>query len=321
MNVRLRKSENKAEIVEFFFDMEEAKVIGFDSGEFFGSMFQCEGENLNLRTFNAFGEIATRAFDSDMALFPRKYFGQVLNPIKDTVVNLLDDVICNGNGSTGILETMAAVITGSRWKECAISSKDVEADKAEFFSERNESMKDLLVERLSDTFMEIGKGSFTGDGILANTDKAAVILSSLRIAQDKAEVPDGRDLFKITKQIEEKERNGIVTGTTEDGISNCCNGADEREIDSRTDQMGNASANGTVVVDVDVFLSESVVGKPASFLFGESFGVPAVDKRIDFAKLSDKMSNSEARVFAHTESPGVSRECEPPSKRLPGSPF
>lgn len=216
---------------------------------------------------------------------------------------------------------MTAVIAGSGRKQSAVGGEDIKVDKAEFFNERNEGLKDLLVERLSDTTMKIGEGSFTGDGIVTNADKAAVILSSLRIAQDKAEVLDGREFFEITKQVEEKKRNGIIAGTAEDGISNCCNGADERKIDSRTDQMGNAASNGTVVVDLNVFLSESVVGKPASFFFGESFGISAVDKRIDFAKHSDNMGNSEARVFAHTESPGVSRECERPSERLPGSPF
>jgi hypothetical protein len=33
------------------------------------------------------------------------------------------------------------------------------------------------------------------------------------------------------------------------------------------------------------------------------------------------MSGSDANIFAHLKRSGVSRECERPSKQLPGSPF
>lgn len=47
----------------------------------------------------------------------------------------------------------------------------------------------------------------------------------------------------------------------------------------------------------------------------------AVDKRIDFTKLSDNIADCEANVFAHLKVSGVSREWLRPSKHLPGTPF
>ena len=132
----------------------------------------------------------------------------------------------------------------------------------------------------------------------------------MRIPKDKAEVLEGSNSFQITKQIEQKKRNGIIARASEDGISIGGNGANEGEIDDGSDQLRDAAADGTIVVDVDEFLSRFVMRKPESLFFGKWFTVTAVDERIDFPELSDIITNREAGGFAHLKAPirGFQRE-------------
>lgn len=175
------------------------------------------------------------------------------------------------------------------------------------------------VARFTETAMEVGEGGFAGNGILLNAYQSPVKLSLKGITQDTVEVFDGTESFEITEQIEEKKRDGIIASSSEDGIGIGDDGTNEREINSRTNQLSNAAANGTVVVDVDKLFVKLVMGKPASMFFGKGFTVMAIDERIDISELSDKMADSKA--FAHLKAPRVSREDLRPSKRLPGNPF
>jgi hypothetical protein len=87
----LRESENKTELGKRLFNTEEAKVIGVDGGEFFRGILQSEGENGHLGAFDIFGEIGTRAFHLHPRLLFRNDSGWILQPVKNTVVNLLHD--------------------------------------------------------------------------------------------------------------------------------------------------------------------------------------------------------------------------------------
>jgi hypothetical protein len=69
----------------------------------------------------------------------------VFKTVRNTVTNLLDEVV-NSCASMGILETMASTIPSSRREKSPIGSTDIEADKAKFFDERNESMKGFLIQ-------------------------------------------------------------------------------------------------------------------------------------------------------------------------------
>ena len=321
MNVRLRESENKAEFGELFFDTEEAKVIGVNFGELIGSMFEREGKHFDFGPFDILGKIGAGTFDAHPRLLSWNKARRVFNPVEDAVFDFLNDIV-DGNGSAGILETMAAMIASGGRKERAVSSKGVEADKADFFSNGKQCMENFLIQGFAEAFAEVGEGSLAGAAVKANAGQAPEDLSAKRIAQDKTEIFAGTNFLKTTKQIEKKERNGIIARAAEDGISDSGNRADKGEINSRTNQLRNAAGNGAVVVDRNRFLPEFIMGKPTSFFLGEGFDITASDKFIAFEKLFDKMSSSsEANVIVHFETPGVSRECEPASKQLPGSPF
>jgi hypothetical protein len=320
VNIRLRESENKAKIGELLFDTEEAKVIRVDGGEIIGSMFQREREHFDLGAFDVVREIGARTFNAHPRLFSWNKAGRVFNAIEDSVSDFLNDIV-DGDGSAGILETMAAMITSCGRKESAISGQHVKADKACFFGNGNQGMKEFLITGFAEAFTEVGEGSLARDAIKGDTGQASEDLSAKGIMQDLAEVFDGTAFFETAKQIEKKERNRIIARTAEDGIGNSGNGADEGEINSRTNQLSDASRNGAVVIDGDRFFPEFVMGEPTSFFLGEGFDITAIDKFVAFEKLFDKMSGSDANVFAHVKIQGVSRECERPSKQLPGSPF
>ena len=316
----MRESEDKPKFGERFFDTEEAKVIGVDSGEFFRGVLQSEGENRNLGAFDVFRETGIGAFDLHPRLFPRNDSGRILKPVKNAVVNLLHDVI-DSNRSAGILETTTAMIAGRGRKQSAVGGEDVEAQKPQLFNNRNQGVKDLLIKSFPDAAAKVGKGCLTGDAIAANATETAVGFAAQRIAQDETKIFDGTDSIQVAKQIENKKRNGIIAGTAEDGISIGSDRTDKREINDGSDQLRHAAANGSVVIDMDEFLSKFIVRKPAGLFFGEWFTMTAVNERIDIPELSDNIGNCEASKIAHVKSSGVSREGVPPSNTLPGSPF
>ncbi len=320
MNIGLRESENKAEFGKRLFDTEETKVVSVGGREFFRGVLQSEGKNRDLGAFDVFRETGIRAFDLNAGFFAGNNSGWILNPVKDAVANLFNDIV-DGNRRAGVLETMTAVIAGCGRKQGSVGSQDVEAQESQLFDNRNQGMKDLLIERFSDTNPEIGECCFTGDGIAADAGETAVVFATQRIAQDETKIFDGPDSIQVAKQVEEKERNGIIAGAAEDGIGIGRNGADEREINDGSDQLRHAAANGSVVVDMDEFLAEFIARKPAGWFLGEWFTVTAVNERIDIPELSDNIGNCEASKIAHVRSSGVSREALRPSNTLPGSPF
>ena len=320
MNVRLRESENETQFVELFFDTEELEVIGVGVGKLVGGILEGEGKNVDFRTFDILGEIGIRAFNFDSGFFTGNNLSRVFNPVEDAVSNFLDDII-DGNGGAGILKTTAAMITGGGGKQRTVGGEEGEADKSKFLNERNESMKDLLIEGFTDTTAEVGEGCLTWDAIATNTGETAVVVAAQRIAQDKAEIANKSNSIQITEQIEKEKRNGIIAGTTENGIGIGCNGTYEREINGGSDKLRQAALNGSIVVDLNKFLFELVMGKPTSFFFGKWFRVSDLDERVDFAELSDKIGNREAGGLAHLKTPRVSREKIRPTKRLPGNPF
>ena len=320
MNVRLRESENKAKFVELLFDTEESKVVDIGGRGLFGGVLQRKGKQRDFGAPDILGKIGIGTFHLHLRLFFRNYPGRILNPVKNTVMDFLHDII-DGNRSTGILETGAAMIASRGGEQRAVGGEEVEANETEFFDERNQSVKNLLIEGFADTTAEVGEGGLTGDAIAANANEAAVLIAAQRIAQDKTEILDGSNSIEITEQIEKEERNGIIAGSAKNGISISGNGTDKREVNGGGDQLRGATLGGSIVVDMDEFLSELVMGKPAGLFLGKWFTVPVVDKRIDFPELSDNIGNCEANEFAHVKSSGASRENLPPSKTLPGSPF
>jgi hypothetical protein len=253
-------------------------------------------------------------------LFPWNDSGGVFKPVENTVVNLLHDVI-DSNGGAGILETMAAMIASGGRKQGSIGSQDVEAQQSQLLNERNQDVKDLLIQRFSNTNTEVGKSSLAWDTIFSNACPTPIVLTPRGVPKNQAEALDGSNSFEITEQVEKEKRNGIIASSSEDGISIGSNGTDKREINDGSNELRDATTNGTVVVDVYKLLAKLVMGKPASLFFGKGFTVTAVDERIDIPELSDKIANSKAGGFAHLKAPRVSREDLRPSKRLPGNPF
>jgi len=166
----------------------------------------------------------------------------------------------DGDGSARVVEAATAMITGRGGKKRSISSQgDLKTQKSQFFDDGNQDMKDLLIKGFSDTVVEIREGSLTGDAIIANAGETAIVLSAPGIPQDKAEVFDRSNSIKVAKQVEKKKRNGIVARAAEDGVGDSCDRADKREVDDGSNQLGFPAANGTVVVDMDVFLSRFVM--------------------------------------------------------------
>jgi hypothetical protein len=160
------------------------------------------------------------------------------------------------------------MITGCGGKQGAIGSQDVEAQQSQFLNQRNQGMKDFLVTGFSDADPEIGECCLTGNPIFSKSRQTAIFASTIGIPEDLTEILDRSISFQITKQIEQKQRIGIITRPSEVGIGIGGNGADEGELDNGSYQLGDAATNGTIVVYVDEFLSKFVKRKPAGLFLG-----------------------------------------------------
>jgi hypothetical protein len=283
-------------------------------------MFEGKRKHFDFRPFDVFRKIGTGAFNAYPGLLAWNNAGRIFDSVEDTVSDFLNDVV-DGNGSAGILKTMAAMIAGGGRKESAVDGQNVEADKAAFLNDGNNGMMDCLISGFTEPFTEVGEGCLARNAIRADAGKAAVNLSTDGIAQDKAKIFDGSRAFKTTKEIEKKDRDGIVAGAAEDRISDGGNRAYEGKINCGTNQLSNAAWNGSVVVDGGKFSYELVMGKPTSLFLGKKSSIATVDKFVAFEQLFDKMSCSDSNIFDHVKTQGVSRECVPSSKQLPGSPF
>lgn len=320
MNVRLRESENQVKFAELFFNPEKLQVVGIDRGKLVGSVLQGEGKDTDFGAFDILRKIGIGTFHLHPRLFPRNYPGRIFNPVKNAVMNPLHDII-DGNRSAGILKTTAAMIAGCGGEQCPVRGQDIEAQQSQLLDNRNKGMKGLLVQGFSNSSAEVGESSLAGDPTFPKSCQTPIVASTIGIPKDKAEILDRSNPFEITKQVEQKQRNGIIARPSENGIGLGGNGADEGEIDNGSYQLRDAATNGTLVINMNEFLSKLIMRKPASPFFGKWFAVTAIDEGIDFPELSDNISNREAGGFAHLKAPGVSREKLPPSKILPGNPF
>jgi hypothetical protein len=129
------------------------------------------------------------------------------------------------------------------------------------------------------------------------------------------------DLVEITAEVQNEKRDRVVARGAEDGIGVGGNGPDEREIDERNDELSEAAANGSVVVDIWKLGMELIPREPAEFFLGKRFGVSPVDSGIDFLELCDYIVNRELGEINHQGISWVSREGIPPSNTLSGNPF
>jgi len=132
VDVGFRKPKHEAKAAERLFDSEELKVVAVDCGKLVGSSLQAEREDIDLRSLDVLREVRIGAFDGHAGFSSGHDSGGLLDPVEDTVVDLLRDII-DGDRSTGIAETAAAMVAGSRRKQGAVGSEDVEAHKPELF--------------------------------------------------------------------------------------------------------------------------------------------------------------------------------------------
>jgi hypothetical protein len=77
------------------------------------------------------------------------------------------------------------------------------------------------------------------------------------------------DLVEIAAEVENEQRDRIIARRAEDGIGVGGNGSDERKIDDGSDQLREAAADGSVVVDPDKLRMKLIAGEPAGFFLGK----------------------------------------------------
>jgi hypothetical protein len=320
MNVGLGKAQDKAKLAEGFIETEEFEVVAVEGGEILGGVFESEAKDRDFGAFDVVGKAGVGAFGFNAAFFAGDDLGGILDAVEDAVPHLLGDIV-DGDGSARVVEVTAAAVAGGGRKEGSVGGLETEAEEAEFLDQGNEGMEDFLVAAVSEAAAEVGEGGAAGDGDVEDSGQAPVGLTSFGIAQYGAEVLDVGDSVKIAGKVEDKEGNGIIARGAEDGVGIGGDGANERKVNKRTDQLRESALNGTVIVDVNLLGTEMIMGEPTGFFPGKGLGVGPVDGGIDFLELYDYILNRELGEINHLKNSRVSREVLRPSKTLAGNPF
>jgi hypothetical protein len=212
MNIGLAESQDEAEFHQRVFDAEELEVVVVGGRELFGSVFEDEGKNCNHRALDVLLEAQIRAFGTDAAFLSGNDLGGILDPVEDAVMDFLNDIV-DGDGGAGVVKLAAAAVTGGGRKQGSVGGLDVVAEETEFLHQSNEGIEDLLVTTLSHTGTEIREGGAARYGHIPYSGMSSIGLTEDGIAQDRAEVFDVGDIFEIWGEVENKQRDGIVTGS------------------------------------------------------------------------------------------------------------
>jgi hypothetical protein len=281
LHIGIWKVQGQAQGSESILDAEELQVIGVQNGRLLGSRLQSKCKDVDKGALNVFREVRVRAFDGDVTGFTGNHLGRILDPVEDPIANLLDDVV-DADGGARIVETGTAMVTSRRREQGAISGQDAKGQQAELFYQGDQGVKNLQVAGLAEAVAEVGEGSLAGNPWLVQTSHGTVELAALGIVYDTAEGLDIEVAFEKTAQVEKEKGDGIIAAAALNGVSIGHDGADEREIDERDNELGETAADGTVIMDFGVLGLEAIEGNPSGFLLGERPGMGQLDGRIDF---------------------------------------
>jgi hypothetical protein len=102
---------------------------------------------------------------------------------------------------------MTAVKAGSGRKQRAVGSQDVETQKPQLFDNRNQGMKDLLIETSRRCGCESWRMSLHRGCKRCECRRGAVFFAAQGIAQMN-KIFDGTDSIQVAKQIERKRETG-----------------------------------------------------------------------------------------------------------------
>ena len=160
----------------------------------------------------------------------------------------------------------APFIPGVGGKKRAVDGEDLMGEEPQKVDNLYQHVEDLLVELFSQPNLKVGEGCLTGYVGIANPCVKSIVSALIPISQGLQEGFHVGELFKVTKERQKKEADGVI-GNTGNAISVRHQRADEREVNQRGNKAGKSSDYAAALFDPDVAMFEGVLGKPEYFRF------------------------------------------------------
>jgi len=176
------------------------------------------------------------AFDEAFFLFIERDIVRILKEFEDIVTALRDKV----TGERDILTILAGIITasiaGKGMDESTVMREESGGDNIKEAEDFDEEMEDGVIAIFTDTGTEIGEISLTRDAMFKDTGIDSIGVAIKFIMEGFTEILHGREAMKEAEDIAEEKRDGVKAEAAfiRVGVSN--KGANEGEIDKRSNQ-------------------------------------------------------------------------------------
>ena len=134
---------------------------------------QPEGEQFYLGLFDIIGESVTGAFGINADFGAQVLLGHMVEPIKNAVFNLFNDIV-NGNTGALIAEIGAALIPSPGRIKRAVMSQDFKGDHLQLMKDIDQDVKDFIIAGCAQSLSKMGKSCLTRDVVWGNACQLAV---------------------------------------------------------------------------------------------------------------------------------------------------
>jgi len=121
-------------------------------------------------------------------------------------------------------------------------------------------MEDFIVKAFSESFSELGKGSFTRDICYGKSGIGTVPPAFIVITEVFPKLANCRISIKMSKQINEKKSWRIIAWRPKFGVAVGGKGTDKTEVDERSDHSRQTALNGAIGANFHEFFLEVVMG-------------------------------------------------------------
>jgi hypothetical protein len=228
---------------------------------------------------------------------------RVIEPIENPSMHVFDNAL-ELNGVALLTKIRTAFIPGMSGEKGSIDGEDLIGKESQKVGHFHQDMKDIIVKLFSQSLLEIGKGSFTGDVGIADTGIQSKMFPPIPVLENFQEGFHVGVFFKGTEELGEKKAHRVI-GKAEARVTVSDNGADEREIHQGGDEPGQTAHDRPVRMNFNVSTLVPILGQPECLGFWKRVVVFGVDSEMDAVEFFDDIPQVKGRDISR--SPGFIR--------------
>jgi hypothetical protein len=138
--------------------------------------------------------------------------------IEDSSSDIFDEAL-ELDGLTLLTEVSAALVMRIGREKSAISGEDSKGKEAEEANDLDQGLRDFNIETFSQAIFEMSEIGLTGNMGTRDTGIEAIMFSLFFIPDSREEGFQVRELLQITKQLQKKETDWIISMASHGRIS------------------------------------------------------------------------------------------------------